>query len=227
MQGSNFTQDLKDRGLATPDSIKTNWDINPSFGGPIMQNSLWFFFSSRTNRADNYVADMFENLNANDPSKWTYEPDLTRPAANEHIWTDNQLRLTWQASQKNKIAVHYMHNTQCRCKATITAQPGRPKRTSTIATPYDQSIAEWTSPMTNRLLLQVSGLYRGQRYNRGAGGTGCEPADDPYELGTVDRAALPSDASYKPGRTTLLRVDALVRHRRPLSSRPASTTGRA
>ena len=89
MQSSNFTQELKDQGLRTPNDIKTNWDINPSFGGPIRRDRLWFFFSARVNRADNYVADMFHNLNANKPNAWTYEPDLSRPASNDHIWKDN------------------------------------------------------------------------------------------------------------------------------------------
>ena len=165
MQGSNFSQALKDRGLRSPDSIKKNWDVNPSFGGPIRRNRLWFFFSSRTNRADNYVADMFQNLNANNPDKWVYEPDLSRPAANEHIWTDNQLRLTWQASQRNKIALMYMHNTQCRCTATASATRA-PEADQNHRYPLQyQTMAEWTSPLTNRLLLQVSALQRGQRYN--------------------------------------------------------------
>jgi hypothetical protein len=68
MQSSNFSQDLKDQGLRTPNDIKTNWDINPSIGGPSKRDRLWFFFSDRVNRADNYVADMFFNANANNPN---------------------------------------------------------------------------------------------------------------------------------------------------------------
>jgi hypothetical protein len=167
MQSSNFSQELKDQGLRTPSNIKTNWDINPSFGGPIRRDVMWFFFSSRVNRADNYVADQFVNLNANNPSAWTYAPDLSKPASNDHIWKDNQLRLTWQVDPRNKIALHHTNSSLCMCPSQITATQA-PEAGIDWRYPLQyQSVAEWTSPVTPRLLLQASVLFRGQRYPHG------------------------------------------------------------
>ena len=46
-QGSNTDADLVARGLATPNSLKLQSDINPGFGGPLKQDRLWFYTSAR------------------------------------------------------------------------------------------------------------------------------------------------------------------------------------
>jgi hypothetical protein len=43
LQSNNLTQDLINRGLAAPNKIKANYDINPAFGGPILRDKVWFF----------------------------------------------------------------------------------------------------------------------------------------------------------------------------------------
>src|SRR5256714_4134465 len=55
-QSNNITSDLVRRGLAAPNSIKANWDINPAFGGPIMKDKVWFFGAARYNVTADYVA---------------------------------------------------------------------------------------------------------------------------------------------------------------------------
>src|SRR5512132_2799304 len=47
MQGSNLTQQLRDRGVQTPDSINANWEANVGFGGPIKRDKFWFYFAAR------------------------------------------------------------------------------------------------------------------------------------------------------------------------------------
>ena len=46
-QGSNYTQELKDAGLRTPNSIKLVYDVNPGVGGPIVKDKLWFYSAAR------------------------------------------------------------------------------------------------------------------------------------------------------------------------------------
>jgi hypothetical protein len=67
MQGDNFTDDLKARGLGTPNTIKAVADINPAFGGPIKKDKLWFFTSFRSQIANNYVGGQF------------FDPDFATP----------------------------------------------------------------------------------------------------------------------------------------------------
>ena len=105
MQGNNFTQELKDAGLGTPDSVKKMWDVNPAYGGPIWRDKVWFHATIRHTAAMSYVP-MFYNKNAGNPNAWTYEPDPSRPpASTETTWRDINTRFTWQATTKNKFSL--------------------------------------------------------------------------------------------------------------------------
>ena len=79
LQGNNFTTRVQDKGLAVVNSLKHVYDINPSFGGPIKRDKVWFYASYRAFVAENYTGGMYYNLNAGDPNAWTYAPDTTRP----------------------------------------------------------------------------------------------------------------------------------------------------
>jgi hypothetical protein len=157
MQGNNLTEDLRARGLRTPDSIKSNWEWNPGFGGPIKQDKLWFYFAARQMNSDMYAAGLFHDKNLNNPNAWTYEPDLSKPAASEREQTDAQINLTWQASERNKIGALWQEAVMCWCPqaarltSTLEAEPERsyPKRRITQLS--------WTNPYTNRLLFEASG----------------------------------------------------------------------
>ena len=61
-------------GLTSVNQIKSNWEVNPSFGGPIKKDKLWYYYALRYQRAQNYAAGMFQNANAFDLTKWTYVP---------------------------------------------------------------------------------------------------------------------------------------------------------
>jgi hypothetical protein len=104
MQGNNFTQDLKDRGLGTADAIKQIWDINGGYGGPLKKDKLWFFATYRYTGATNYVGGMFFNANVGNPNAYTYVADTARQAYTENIWQTFDTRVTWQATPKHKIA---------------------------------------------------------------------------------------------------------------------------
>src|SRR3984893_11655809 len=70
LQSDNLDQSLKDRGLAAQSRIKSVYDVAGTFGGPIKKDKLWFFLSYRYNDAQNYAANVFQNINKNNPSVW-------------------------------------------------------------------------------------------------------------------------------------------------------------
>jgi hypothetical protein len=160
MQGSNLTQDLKDRGLGTPNSIKQLTDVNPAFGGPIKRDKAWFHITARHSRAWNYVP-IFFNKNAGNPNVWTYEPDTSRsPASNENTIQDVDGRFTWQATAKNKIAVALDRSKICDCPRSLSATIAPEANMGNwLSLPESQFWVEWTVPFTNRLLLQAT-YYR-------------------------------------------------------------------
>ena len=60
LQSSNITQRLVDRGLAgAPSSLKKLYDVNGAIGGPIKQDKLWFYFTSRYFTNESYIAGLF------------------------------------------------------------------------------------------------------------------------------------------------------------------------
>ena len=56
---------------------------------------------------------MFANLNAGDPTKWTYVADPTRPAAAAQSFRPISLRLTVQANARNKFGLFWDEQLPC------------------------------------------------------------------------------------------------------------------
>ena len=162
-QGSNYSDDLSRRGLRTPDEIKLNYDFNPAIGGPLAQDKVWFFSAARFVKNENYVGGVLANLNAGDPTKWLYQADPdTRGVYNLSQEAVNT-RVTWQASQRNKFSVFYDHQWRCWCRRTNVNVS--PESASTYHFPgLNMSTVTWTSPMTNRLLVEASFSRRGERF---------------------------------------------------------------
>ena len=94
MIGSNYTQELKDRGLTTPGETRKVWDFNLGIGGPIARDRVWFYVNLRDEGSERTVPGMFANANAGDPTKWTYVADTSRPAVLAASYRIIALRLT-------------------------------------------------------------------------------------------------------------------------------------
>jgi len=191
LQSDNLTDELRAGGLRTPNSIKANWDINPGFGGPILQDRIWFYFAARYNVNSEYAAGLYENKNLNNPNAWTFEPDTTRPVANEQRQPDAQLRVTWQATPRNKIGFTSYNTTYCFCPSSASSTTAR-EASSHADYPEQRLIAgDWTMPATDRLLFDLKGQYYGAQSNR-------SPADglDPSMINVQEQA---TGMSYRAG----------------------------
>ncbi len=163
LQGNNFTTALQQAGLFTPNKVVNNYDLNESFGGPFRKDRVWFWFSSRFNHTENEVA-IFENKNAFNPSAWLYEPDPSKPGVNKGTQINSSLRVTWQVSPRNKIAGTFKADKWCNCPNNISAtqapEAARDRRFPALR----QEHAEWTSPISNRLLFEAVGLHLFERW---------------------------------------------------------------
>ena len=156
MQGDNFTQPLKDAGLSNPDAIKRLWDINPAFGGPIVRDRIWFHSTARVTGASSY-ASLFYNKNAGNPNAWAYEPDTSRGAAyNDHTIRNANVRVTWQATPKHKLALSFDPSRICDCPRGLTATVAPEARMTDYVTNFPKNFlfGDWTAPVTNRLLME-------------------------------------------------------------------------
>jgi hypothetical protein len=187
MVGSNYSDELKNRGLSVPGELRKVWDFNLGVGGPIKQDRLWYYGTVRDEGSERGVAGMFANKNAGDPTKWTYEADRTQPAILAASYRIATMRLTSQLTQKNKLAVYWDEQRPCEggaapgfsgnaCRksgsdgvyAGSTAPP-TPSASAILAPEtaayrdYGVRVyqAKWTAPITNRLLLEAGmGSYR-------------------------------------------------------------------
>jgi hypothetical protein len=187
MIDSNYTQELKDRNLPRPGQYRKVWDFNLGVGGPIVDDRVWYFGSLRNEGAERTVTGMFANANAGDPTKRTYVADLSRPAVNAASYRPITLRLTAQATEKNKVTVYWDEQRPCEggaaqgfdgsaCRKSganeVFAGSTAPPTPSASATTAPEAAAyrdfgnrvvqgKWTSPLTNRLLLEASyGTYK-------------------------------------------------------------------
>jgi hypothetical protein len=71
LQSSNFTDDLKRRGLPAGNTVERLWDTSTGIGGPLKKDKLWFFWTGRSNSYRNLVAGMYVNKNAFNTKAWT------------------------------------------------------------------------------------------------------------------------------------------------------------
>ena len=160
-QGNNYTEELQTLGLTTPNTLKQTFDINPTFGGPIARDKIWFYASARFQNNQNYVAGIFENVNAGNVDAWTYVPDTSKRACLQHSPEERERPPSpARSTPKNKVAVFFE-------KQWRTWDDGRqavsPEAFVRYRFPTNQiMLASWTSPLSNRLLLEVRGSYHGE-----------------------------------------------------------------
>jgi hypothetical protein len=161
-QGTNLSQELKDRGLPQPNEMKRAYDINPSFGGPIVRDRLWFYSSARWQQNQNYIAGLYANLNAGDPTKWTYAADTSNRGQFSITQKGVNTRLTVQAADKHKISVYYDNQGRIWDDGRAGVSPE-----SVVAYRFPVlRLAQvgWTSPITSRLLLEARYANRGETF---------------------------------------------------------------
>ena len=162
LQGDNFTPALEAAGLRVPNKIENNFDLNASFGGPILQDKLWYWFSYRRNEVTNF-APINVNANAYMPNEWL--PAFTNEQARDRGKAYNSsVRMTWQATPRNKFAGTYkfdsFNDSETSIGATRTIEATRDFRFPRLT----QEHAEWTSPVSNNLLLEAVGMHLYERW---------------------------------------------------------------
>jgi Carboxypeptidase regulatory-like domain len=152
-QSSNYSKELEALGLRTPNSLKFGKDINPSGGGPILRDKLWFYSTMRWQKQQTYVAGLWNNLNAGDPTEWSYEPDYDHQAVFALQQYSVGARLSYQATPKNKFNISYEHQTRDYDNVGL---PTAPESNQHWVFPRNRTGAvSWNSPITNRLLLEA------------------------------------------------------------------------
>jgi hypothetical protein len=151
---SNTSPAMVADGLAA-NSVHQIYDVNPSAGGAVFPDKLWYYLSFRewgtsTTRAGATDTRYYNST----PASPFYTPDLNAPAY-DHTWhLSASDRSTWQISKKNKMSVFWEyqnHNYEF-----STNSLGNAPETRYLYREIPQYIiqAVWSSPVTSRLLFE-------------------------------------------------------------------------
>jgi len=161
MHADNLGTDLRERGLqnAIAPKVERIYDIGVTVGGPIRQDKLWFFAAFRRWGTKNPSIGLFLNGNQ---GGMIYEPDLSRPAYRDERYGSHAARLTWQASERNRLNFFTDLKADCICASGgATSGLGAGARIAAEASsnwdlwPNGLIQATWTSPRTDKLLLEA------------------------------------------------------------------------
>ncbi|MGE0392350.1 MAG: carboxypeptidase regulatory-like domain-containing protein [Vicinamibacterales bacterium] len=150
-QSNNYTDELRQRGLTAALPTKEIRDINPSFGGPLKKDKLWFFTAYRDWRIANYANQSTRAPNLN-PTGFTYVPDLSVRPYQDQITKDGVGRVTWQMTPKNKLAVMFDWND----KLEFRTLAGQLADEANYIQNFHSNIIQvtYSAPLTNRLLVE-------------------------------------------------------------------------
>ncbi|HWI17633.1 MAG TPA: carboxypeptidase regulatory-like domain-containing protein [Vicinamibacterales bacterium] len=143
--------------ITNVDVIKNIWDVNPSIGGPIVRNKLWFNYSFRHLGSTKTKTDAYVDKN---PSQFIYDPDFTQPGVDDGRIVSNAGRLAWQATSRDKFSVYHDNQRKYRDHWGISAVIP-PDAAGVQVTPTSfVNVTKWTRTHTNNLLFEAGfGLY--------------------------------------------------------------------
>jgi len=158
LQGSNFTQALRNAGLRSPNKLRSVWDVNGAIGGPIKKDRLWFYWTARHQGNRKYVP-LWRNKNAGDVTKWTYDPDFSHQAVDDGTWKNSSLRLTLQASSQHKLNFWWDEQSIClHCNegGETTPFPLSPEAAGRIEdNPQQMGQVTWNFTPTPHLVMEA------------------------------------------------------------------------
>jgi len=128
------------------------------------------------------VASTFFNQNANKLDRYDYVPSSNQAILHQEQ-TIYQARLTWQVSPKHKIGMTYDQENFCACTTGIGPGPGgavtSPEAGNDRRFPLQRFVTmDWSTPVSNKLLIEASGIHRVERWG------GMEPQVG--KLGNID-----------------------------------------
>jgi hypothetical protein len=171
LEVDNLTKALRDRGVVSSNSVRPIYDILGGLGGPIKRDKLWFYTAHRySSTGENFAGNYFNKRELQNTV--IYQPDLSRPAYLQLHARDNSLRVTWQATQKDKWTFFEGFQDNFQGFFEITGNTANLPLVAPEATghvrffPVSLTQVTWTRPASSRLLLQAGATYGHSTWER-------------------------------------------------------------
>src|SRR5919197_1286716 len=172
MQANNLGDELVALGFRAQNKVQSVYDINATLGGPIRRDRLWFFATFRRWSANNFLGNTFTSAG-------------DQAVDDQHI-SDATGRVTWQASKRNKVSVHYDRSIKWRGHRPnnwVSASINDPI-SDVVQTTQLNYIGEgkWSSPINNRVFADAALFSLPINYT-----LGFEPGAAPNAIATFDQ----------------------------------------
>ena len=128
---------------------------------------------ARLRERDRSSRALFANRNAGDATTWDYAQDTSVEARSANRRDIFSFRLTGQVSARNRVSFSHEYQHRCSGSAISSERRGLPRRAGRTGSvsgrsrpspeswpgyhdfPYNVTQATWTSPMSNRVLLEA------------------------------------------------------------------------
>jgi Carboxypeptidase regulatory-like domain len=143
--------------LTNVEEIRKIWDVNPSIGGPIKRDRVWFYYTFRNWGTHKTKVDSYYD---SDPSQFRYVADTTRLGIDDGHIESNAGRVSFAIGSKDKFSVYHDNQRKFRNHWGIAALVP-PEAAAIQVTPTSYvNVTKWTRTHTNRLLLEAGfGIY--------------------------------------------------------------------
>lgn len=160
LQSNNLTSSLIEQGVISAAPYTRLYDVSATLGGPMAADRLWYFLTAHKGSNTRNSTNVYYNVNAGDVDGWRYVPDLTRPAYSDRTFENVSARLSWRIGERHKVSGFW--DAQALCRSCTGATPGlsepsriSPEAVGVLGRRLDVTQATWSSPITNRLLLEA------------------------------------------------------------------------
>jgi hypothetical protein len=170
LQADNRSDAIKALGIPQP-GIAYTYQINPSFGGPIKRDKVWFYFTYKYEDNKTYVAS----------SAFADGSKAFRQSMGNYSAVT---RLTWQASQKDKVRFYLdrQYNGEFYNGFNTLATTSPEASTDAFGLGWVPQV-KWTQTTTNKLLLEAGVSYYTQGYEQN-----CKDTVGPRDLARLEQS---------------------------------------
>ena len=162
----NLSGTLEERlgafGLDQSNVTEKIYDVGIGLGGPIVNDKLWFFAAYRDWGAKELLSGSFRNAI---PETLFYERDPSRPGAYDRNQRDFSLRLTLQATEKQKFS--FSSGIQDYLWEGAFFQTNPEGHWDFAVFPNNMHVAKWSYTASNRILVEAGTSLRTDRQKNG------------------------------------------------------------
>ena len=157
----NLNDSLRDRFVTATNTTEHVYDVGIGLGGPIVENKLWFYGAFRDWGARETLAGVFRNAI---PETLFYEA-AAEHGAYDRQQRDGSLRLTWQATESQKLSLSSGVQTYNWLGAFFQFNPEG--HWDFLVYPNNNHMVRWTYAQSNSVLVEAGVSLRQDRQKNG------------------------------------------------------------